>query len=83
MRQRGEWRRTGRSLLEAELRVHPADLDGGLQRRIVLLVLVGVRLGEPGDRPVEGVAGAEVARDRDAVARPYMGPGELCPQTCP
>ena len=38
---------------ETRLGLHPARGDGGLERREVPLVLVGVRLGERGHRPVE------------------------------
>jgi hypothetical protein len=47
---------------------HAAGLGRVGQRSVVALVLVGVRLGERGDRLVEGRAGTEVAGDRDAVA---------------
>ena len=48
-------------------------IDQGL---VVALVLVGVGGGEVGDRPVEGVAGAEVGGDRDPVPGAGVGAGE-------
>src|SRR4051812_11125631 len=46
------------------------------QRVVVALVLVGVGLGELGDGAVEGVVGAEVGGDGDAIAGAGMGAGE-------
>ena len=57
-------------------RLHPTPGHRVVQRLVVGLVLVGVTLGEGSDRPVEGVATAEVGRDRDPVARPCVGAGE-------
>src|SRR3974390_1752076 len=44
-------------------------LRGGFERRVVAFVLVRVRRREGGDCAVEGVVGAEVGRDGDAVPR--------------
>ena len=57
----------------------PAGVGRRLQRGVVALVLVGVGLGERRERPVEGVARAEVARDRDRVARAGVRAGERLP----
>src|SRR6266516_886219 len=57
-------------------RLHPARGYRVVQRLVVGLVLVGVALSERSDRPVEDVAAAEVARDRDPVARPCVRSGE-------
>ena len=46
---------------------------------VVLLVLVGVALGEVGDRPVERVAVAQVLGDRDRVPGPGVGPRQRPP----
>ena len=54
----------------------PALAHGGVQRRPVGLGPVGVGLGEARDRPVEGVALAEVGRERDAVPGAGVGPGQ-------
>src|SRR5438309_10318104 len=53
-------------------RLHPTPGHRVVQRLEVGLVLVGVALGEGSNRPVEGIATAEVARDRDPVARPCV-----------
>src|SRR5215208_4131329 len=45
-----------------------AGRPGLSQRLVVALVLVGVRLREPGHGTVEAVAWAEIAADRDRVA---------------
>ena len=42
--------------LEPCLYFDASGLDGGAQRGVVELVLVGVQLGEVGQRPVERVA---------------------------
>ena len=43
-------------------RFDPAGFDGGLERGVVAVVLVGVCFGEVGDRVVEFVGTAEVSR---------------------
>jgi hypothetical protein len=58
---------------ETRLGPHPARGDGGLERREVSLVLVSVRLGERGHRPVEGIRLAELRAYRDPVARACVG----------
>jgi hypothetical protein len=45
---------------DTHLSLHSARGDGGLERREVSLVLVGIGLGERGHRPVEGVRLAEI-----------------------
>ena len=54
----------------------PPGVDGGLERGVVPLVLVGVGRGEIRDGPVEGVALAEVGGDGDPVAPPGVSAGE-------
>src|SRR3954469_8181975 len=49
--------------------LHSSALRRGEQGRMVLLVLIGIRLGEADDRAVEDVALAEVGGDGDAIAR--------------
>src|SRR3954451_20805058 len=49
---------------DARLRRDAAGVCRGAKRPVVVLVLVGIRLGEPEHRQVEGVALAEVGRDR-------------------
>src|SRR6188472_3725589 len=46
---------------------------------VVLLVLIGVPLGEVGDRFVERVAVAQVRGDGDRVTRPGVGPRQRPP----
>ncbi len=46
----------------------PARLHGGAEGSMVPFGLVGVGLGEVGDRPIETLALAEGARDLHAVA---------------
>src|SRR5262249_26304084 len=77
-----EPKRAGRScarprLLQPALCLYAARVGRVLECGVVALVLVGVRLREAGHRPVEDVAGAEVARDRDRVAgaRVCLGQG--------
>src|SRR3954447_12099496 len=60
-------------------RLYPALVNGFDQGPVVMLVLVGVRLGEITDRAVEGVGGSEVGRDGDAVAGPRVRAGERPP----
>src|SRR5215813_7112224 len=57
-------------------RLGPAVFDGGLECGVVEFVLVGVFLGEVGDRLVEFVRAAEVGGQGDAVAGAGVGPGE-------
>src|SRR3954463_12730552 len=47
--------------------LQPAALDRVEKGAVVLLVLVRIRLGELGERAVEGVSAAEVGGDRDRV----------------
>ena len=54
----------------------PAVFDGGLERGVVAVVLVGVGLGEVGDSLVEFVGAAEVGGQRDAVTGTGVGPGQ-------
>ena len=54
--------------------------DGGLERSVIMLVEVGMGLGERRDRIVELGRGAEVCPDRDPVASACMGSRE-CPGT--
>src|SRR3954454_16970462 len=66
----------GTCLASAEIRL---DLDAPRLCRsgeggVVELVLVGVALGEVGDRLVEGIALAHVGADRDPVAGPRVSP---------
>ena len=69
-------------LIRLGLRRDPTRLGGLEDRRVVALVLIGVGLRELGQRPVEGVARAEVGGDRDAVAAIGHGPGRASsPQT--
>ena len=56
--------------------LHPAGLDGREQSGVVAVVLLGVRLAERENGPLEDVARAQVAGDRDAVARARVGVGE-------
>src|SRR5207344_2706237 len=46
------------------------------ERTVIELVLVGVALGELGNRLIEAVALAEVSADRDPVAGSGMGTGQ-------
>ena len=46
------------------------------ERLMIQLVLVGVALGEVGDRPVEPVALTEVGGDGDGVAGSGVGPSQ-------
>src|SRR5262249_29179578 len=59
---------TQREQLRPRLGAHSARLDGFLERAVVALVLVGVRLGERGDRTIEGAVRAEIRGDRDGVS---------------
>jgi hypothetical protein len=52
----------------------PPGSDGCHEFLVVALVLVGVALGEVGDRLVERVAAAEVSGDGDRVAGPGVRP---------
>src|SRR5215470_14639903 len=54
----------------------PAVFHGGLERGVVAVVLVGVFLGEVGDRLVEFAGAAEVGGQGDAVAGSGVGPGQ-------
>src|SRR5215469_16039521 len=54
----------------------PAVFDGGLECGVVAFVLVGVGLGEVGDRLVEFAGAAEVGGQGDTVAGAGVGPGE-------
>ena len=56
-----------------------AVLDGGLQRGVVALVLVGVFLRKLGDRLVECAEAAEVGGQRDAFAGACVRPGQGLP----
>ena len=56
------------SVAEPALDLDVAPLLRLQQRRVVAFVLVGITLGELGDRPVEGVAAPEVGGDRGPVA---------------
>ena len=56
--------------------VEPSRVDGAGERFVVALVLVGVRDGEVGDRPVERVALTQVGGDRDPVAPARVRAGE-------
>ncbi len=56
------------SALHAGRRLEPPLGDGLHERRVVLLVAVGVRLREPEHRLVEHVGRSEVGRDGDPVA---------------
>src|SRR5215469_7401401 len=60
-------------------RLGPALFESGLERGVVALVLVGVFLGEIGDRLVEFVGAAEVGGQGDAVAGAGVGPGQAPP----
>src|SRR5881227_1061753 len=53
---------------QAWVSLDPSLVDGGAERSVVVVVLIGVGLGELDERAVEAVALAEVRRDRDAVA---------------
>ena len=55
------------------LSLHSARGDGGLERREVARVLVGIGLGEQGHRPVEDIGLAEISTNGDPVARAGMG----------
>src|SRR4051812_43704295 len=55
--------------LQSRLRGDAARRNGLLERVVVAFVLIGVGLGEDGNRLVEDAARAEVARDRGCVAR--------------
>src|SRR4051794_15946917 len=55
---------------------YPSGTDGVDECLVVLLVLVGVTLGEGHERAVEGVATAQVRGDGDTVARPRVGTGQ-------
>jgi uncharacterized protein (TIRG00374 family) len=48
-------------------RFQPARLDRGGELLVVALILVGIALGEVGDRAIERIAAAEVGGDRDRV----------------
>ena len=61
---------------ESALGGYPSAGGGLGQRRVVEVGLVGVQLGEVGDRVVEAVALAEVRGDRDAIAGAGMGAGQ-------
>jgi len=63
-------------LLDAGFRLDPSLLHGAGQRTKVALVLVGILRREPGQRFVDALALAQVARDCDAVARSGLGAGE-------
>src|SRR6266446_1701674 len=54
----------------------PFVLDCFLEGRVVLLVLVGVGLGERHHGAIEAVALAEVGANRDAVARACVTPSQ-------
>ena len=70
-----EWPR--RRPLLRRLRGLPAVRIGSPRERLIVqLVLVGVALGEVGDRPVELVARTQVGGDGDRVAGAGMGPGQ-------
>ena len=62
--------------LQARLDGNPPCRRRLLERLVVALVLVGIGLGELGDGPVEGGAGAQVAGDGDPVAGAGVGPGQ-------
>src|ERR1044072_8205364 len=55
---------------------YPSRTDGVDECLVVLLVLVGVALGEGHERSVEGVAPAQVRGDGDPVARPRVCAGQ-------
>src|SRR5215469_10931796 len=60
-------------------RLGPALFDGGLERGVVAVVLVGVLFGEIGGRLVELVGAAEVRGQGDAVAGAGVSPGQAPP----
>src|SRR5262249_53888010 len=66
----------GSSRSDAGLRDDPLRLDYLLQRSVVALVLVGVELGERGDRAIERVALPQIGGDRDPVPRACVRPRE-------
>ena len=69
-------RGSARCASDALERLEPAGADRFGERLVVPLVLVGVALGEVGDRLVEPVLLAEVRGDGDRVARSGVGPGQ-------
>jgi hypothetical protein len=79
--------RSGGSCVDTSRAPRPRRLHTGLGRQsaradgcgegfVVPFVLVGVCGGEVGDRPFEGIAAAEVGRDRDPVAPAGVRPGQ-------
>ena len=49
------------------------------ERGVVSLVLIGIRLGEGGDRSIEDIGGTQVARDGGRVAGSGVTTGEVHP----
>src|SRR5664279_5867798 len=65
--------------LDADFGLDLSFADGLLEGVVVAFVLVCVGLGERGERAVEGVVRAEVARDRDRVSAASVGACKLRP----
>ena len=69
-------RRWGETTSESGLGLDAAVRDRIDERRVVALVLVGVGLGERGDRAIERVTRAEVAGDGDGIPGARVGAGQ-------